>query len=130
MAVQNLVDPVPLFSLPLSKGGDLIVTFVYMAMLVDEENDPILDDNGKEQFVATDYPDGSVLTFTIEHSAGDVEQIAVISGSEAVVVIDKLLVNPIKNNALWRAILTDIDDLDIPFCNGFITRYDGRPPIS
>lgn len=126
--MTNLFDPPPIFTLPLSKGGDLHVTFVYKPLLTDEGGDPVLDDDGNRQYVVADYPDGASVAMAIETDGDLVTADAEIAGALATVWEDTTVADPIKSGSLWRVTITFADGLDQVMCNGTVTRYDGKKP--
>lgn len=117
-----LFDPPPSFDLPLSKGGDLIVDFIYRPLLTGTDGDPVLDVNGKKQYPVTDYPTGAVVVMQIDPN---ISQSAVITGHHATVTVDHALTDPIKPGRLWRQKITYSDGRDVVLCNGKVIRKDG-----
>jgi hypothetical protein len=123
--MTKLFDTPTVFELPLSKGGDLYVTFVYKPLLVNEDGDPILDGNGKRQYVESDYPTGSTVQLVIDGTTPIVVD-GEITGSQAVFWEDKFSVDTAKNGKLWRVVLTYEGGLDQVLCNGTVVRADGQ----
>lgn len=120
-----LFDPPAIYELPLSKGGDLYVTFTYMPLVVDANGDAILDAKGNKQYAEADYPSGASVVFTID-SDPQITADATIVGSKAIVLVDKADVDTVKPSKLWRAVITYVDDSrDVVMCNGTIVRSDG-----
>lgn len=120
MAVQPLYGVPPRTVLPLVKGEDVSVEFVYKPMVLDNQGDPVLVD-GEPQFVEDDFPEGSILTLVIEPSVSGLAQ---IDGSRASVSIDHTAVDKIRAGSLWRLILS-VNGLDRVLINGRTTRSDG-----
>lgn len=120
MAVQPLYGVPPKAILPLVKGEDVEVDFVYKPMVLDEDGDPVLVD-GEPVYEEGDFPAGSVLKLVIEPS---VSGTAEIDGSRAKVNIDHTAVDRIRPGSLWRLVLT-VDGLDRVLLNGKTTRSDG-----
>lgn len=120
MAAQPLYAVPPKTTLPLVKGEDVSVEFVYKPMVLDSNGDPVLA-GGEPQFAEDDFPAGSTLTLIIEPSASGT---AVIDGSRASVVIDHTVVDKIRAGSLWRLVLT-VNGLDRVLINGRTTRSDG-----
>jgi hypothetical protein len=125
--MTNLFDPPKVYELPLSKGADLFVVFIYKPLLTDENGDPILDENGQRQYVETDYPAGSNVRLRIEHpdeDGSDLKFNATIEGSRATVHEDFAVADLIPKGVLW-AVNVNFDDHDVVMCNGKTVRYDG-----
>jgi hypothetical protein len=121
-----LFDPAATYELPLSKGGDLYVTFTYMPLVVDGNGDPVLDAQGKKQYAEADYPTDAAVSFAID-SDPPIATVAAIDGSKATVLVDKAEADTVKNGKLWRTVITyaGVDSRDVVMCNGTIVRYDG-----
>lgn len=124
--MANLFDPPQVFTLPLTKGRDLHCTFVYKPLVVDEDGEPVLDEDGNPQYVATDYPEGATVRLIIEAGDEDVTGTATVVGPRAIVHIDHLLVDPVLKGKLWRTVVTYADGLDNVMCNGQTARSDGK----
>lgn len=123
--MTNLFEPPPVFALPVSKGGDLHVTFVYKPLLVNENGDPVLS-GGQKQYIETDYPDGSSVQLVIETDGEPITADATITGSKATVHEDKAVADEVKNAKLWRVVITFADGFDQVMANGTTVRYDGK----
>jgi hypothetical protein len=121
--MSNLFNPPPSFALPLSKYGDLDVTFVYKPLVVDGSGNPILDGNGKYQYAVANYPNGATVSLNID---GLSPIVATITGSQAAVFADHLVVDPVAKNAFWAAVITYANGKDQVMCNGQVTREDGK----
>lgn len=113
------------FSLPLSKGGDLFVEFVYMPAKLDSGGNVVRDDQGNIVYETKDYPQGSTVTLTIEGSPKVVQQ-ANISGEVAKVLVDHTKLDSIQYSVLWRLVLTNKDGIDTVIANGYTVRRDGE----
>jgi hypothetical protein len=122
--VTTLFDPPPVYDLPLSKGGDLRVDFIYQPLVVDEDGAPVLLD-GELQYETTDYPVGASLRLVID-STPPIEADAVITGSVASVRVDKAETDPVPGRVFWRAVLTFGDGTDVVARNGRTVRKDGK----
>lgn len=125
VAVRQLFSEPPAYKLPLSKGNDLLVKFVYKPLVVDGAGDPVLDVSGKKQFVEAPYPAGSTVSFILE-SEPEVSFAAEITDSVAVILGDHLAIDDIKNGTLWRVVITYADGVDKVMCNGMVIRADGK----
>lgn len=104
-----LFTPPPLFALPLTKGGDLHVDFIY-----------------KAQYEIADYPDDAVVKLVIDTEPELTEVTATITGSRATIHLDYTAADLIKKGLLWRLILTTADGIDTVIVNGVTTRADGK----
>jgi hypothetical protein len=125
VAVRQLFSEPPAYKLPLSKGNDLLVKFIYKPLVVDGAGSPVLDANGKKQFVEENYPVGSSVSFFIDSEPPVVFE-AEITESVAVVLGDFLAIDGVKNGALWRVVLTYPDGVNKVMCNGIVVRADGK----
>jgi len=121
--MSTLFPPPPVFDLPLSKGGDLFVRFVYKTVVVDGDGEPVLVD-GQYQFEEADYPGGATVALTID-TDDPVRAVADISGSDAVVQVDYTELDAVKPGKLWRLVITYADGRDEVLVNGKIIRKDG-----
>ena len=100
--------PAPqVFTLPLSKGGDLSCEFVY-----------------KPDDTEADWPAGATVTLTID-AATPITSDATIDGSTATVLVDHAEVDGVKNGTLWRLVMTTTDTIDTVMANGKVARKDG-----
>ena len=123
--MAKLFEAPPAFQLPLSKGQDLSVRFVYKPLVVDGFDEPVLDVDGNRQYAEADYPAGATVTLTID-SDTPVSSAATISGSEAAVLVDHLLIDDILRGKWWRLVISYTDGLDRVICNGQTVRADGK----
>ena len=121
MAVQSLYGVPPKATLPLVKGEDVDVDFIYKPMALDENDEPILVD-GEPVYEEGDFPDGAVLSLVIDPN---IVGVAEIDGSRAKINIDHSRVDRVRVGALWRLVLT-VDEFDRVLMNGKITRSDGQ----
>jgi hypothetical protein len=120
--VTPLFDPTPRFDLPVSKGGDLLVDFVYKPQLVDGDGEPVLDGEGKPQFAVADYPAGATVRLVIEASP-EVTADAAISGHLATALVDFTIVDTVRHKTPWRVVMT-VDGIDQVLANGKVARHD------
>lgn len=107
-----------------------MVNFVYKPLLIDGNGDPILDGEGKKQYVVANYPDGSSVQLIIELDADGDEEIvleATIVDSVATVHGDYVPLRSVKTGRLWRSVITYADTINKTMCNGIVVRYDGKP---
>ena len=125
MAMKPLFKPTPSFSLPLSKGSDLVATFVYKPLLVDEGNEPILSESGKRQYVVADYPEDTIVELIIDHT-DEILFIAEIDGSEATITGAYEETDRAANGLTWRARITYASGIRKVMCNGIVLRADGK----
>jgi hypothetical protein len=125
MSSPTLFPPPQVFALPLSRGGDLHVDFVYKPMVLDPAGDPVLV-GGQPSYQVADYPAGAVVTLTIDTDPRIIA-VAAITGPHAIVHIDYLAADQIPARVLWRCVLTTTDGLDTVIANGTTTRHDGKP---
>lgn len=121
MAVQPLYGVPPKALLPLVKGEDVEVDFIYKPMALNSSGEPLLVD-GKPVYEEGDFPEGATLMLAIDPN---VRGVATIDGSHAKINIDHALVDRIKVGALWRLVLT-VEDSDRVLLNGKISRSDGQ----
>lgn len=111
--MTNLFDPPRTFTLPLSKGGDLLVGFRYMPKV-----------NG--EYAESNYPTGSSVELVIETDDDPIVAQAEIEGSLATVWVDKAVADTVKKGKLWRAVVSYSSGLDQVMANGTVTRNDGK----
>jgi len=123
--VNKLFKEPPAYKLPLSKGNDLLVKFVYKPLLVDEFGDPVLDVNGNKQYFEDNYPVGATVSLTIDSEPPVIFEAEII-GSVAVVIGDFLALDDVKNGALWRTVINYPDGINKVMCNGIVIRADGK----
>lgn len=120
--MANLFDPPSKLTLPLVKGQDVDIEITYKVLLVDGGGEPILDGNGKRQFVVTDFPAGATVSILVEPAvtaAGDID------GAKARLRLDHTLVDKTRDQTLWRVTMTESDGLDTVLLHGTTRRYDG-----
>jgi hypothetical protein len=60
MSSPTLFPPPQVFALPLSRGGDLHVDFVYKPMVLDPAGDPVLV-GGQPSYQVADYPAATAM---------------------------------------------------------------------
>lgn len=122
--MAELFSSPQVFDLPLSKGGDLYVDFIYKPLVVDEQGNPVLV-NGQRQYEVADYPDGATVKLVIDADEPIVID-ADITDSHAICWEQSDVVDMIPKGKLWRAIVTYVNGLDVVLCNGVTTRRDGK----
>lgn len=119
--ITNLFDPPPAYTLPVSLGMDIIVTFV--------NNVP-----GSDPPVPVDFPDGVTVTLAIgKQGLTLAEGVATITGPNAVCRIPFASADTVKTGTPWRCVVTlpesAVPDPDIPVpivpINGGVERFDG-----
>lgn len=115
-----LFEPPQQFELPLTRERDLLVDFLYKPLVVDVDGEPVLA-NGQRQYVLANYPAGAVVKLEID-SATPVSATATITGHHAEVLVDRLVVNPIKKAVPWRARITYTGGVDDVLCEGLTAR--------
>ena len=119
----NLFDPPTSVTLPLVKGEDVDVEISYTLVVVDPTTGvPILDSDGEQQYIVTNFPTGSTVRLIIEPN---ITANATITGSSARMLIDNLQVNGVRNGTLWRIVLTEVDTTDRVILHGQTKRFDG-----
>lgn len=121
-----IINPPPVFELPVSKGGDLKADFVYKPLVVDGDGEPVLDIDGNRQYEITDYPVGATVKLVIDTSTPTIGT-AVITDAHAVILIDRVACDTVDDYTLWRCVLTYSDGYDQVICNGQVIRSDGVP---
>jgi hypothetical protein len=124
--MANLFEPPPIFTLPLSKGGDLYFGFIYKPLVVDEDGAPVLTGGGQRQYAVADYPDGATVALIIDNDDTTITVDADIAGPQATVWEDKAVADTVKGGKLWRVVLTFADGFDQVICNGKTVRKDGK----
>ena len=112
--MATLFTPPPVYGLPLSKGGDLLVNF----------RNKVPDSDPPEY---EDYPVGVALLLVID-TAEPVEAEAEISGSVATVRVESEVVDTIPKGKLWRCVyqMAGSPTTEIIVANGLTERHDGR----
>lgn len=120
--VTLLYSTPPTATLPLAKGEDVDVEFIYKEPLTDGSGDPILDPDGNLQFVDAPFPDGATVTLYVEPTASAA---ATIVGSVARATIDHTDVDRVPDCSLWRLVMT-VAEVDRVLINGTVQRFDGR----
>lgn len=108
--MTNLFEPPPKYTLPLSKGGDLVVDF---------RNDP----NNDEDYV--DYDSGVTVTLIVETDPA-LEVEADITGHHAVVKIESTVADTIPTGTVWRLIHSSPTDpsTETVAAYGKVKRFD------
>lgn len=109
-----LFDPPPVYSLPISRGGDLIVDFKNK-----------VPDSSPATY--EDYPVGVTVVLVIDTDA-PVTATAAISTHHAVVRIESEVADTIPKSKLWRCIyrVAGSPVTDVIVANGQTERHDGK----
>lgn len=112
--MTTLFKPPPVYGLPLSKGGDLIVDF--------RNKVP-----GSDPPAYADYPDGVQIKLVIDTDT-PIQATAVMSTSHAVVRVESEVADTIPGGKLWRCIYQQAGSptTDKVAANGRTERYDGK----
>lgn len=111
-----LFNPPQSYEIPVSLGGDLLITF----------RNRVPDSNPIEY---TDYPENSSLKLIIGKGDTAIQINGVMNGSDAVFRLESEVVDTIKSGLSWRLIFSlaeegePIDDIVI--INGRMVRVDG-----
>lgn len=111
--MANLVSPPAVFTLPLSKGSDLVVDF--------QQVDP----NNPTSFI--DYATGTTVALVIDASPQIIVN-ATISGHDALVRMESEVADTVATMTLWRLIVTipGSPATETVAVNGTVARFDGR----
>ena len=117
MTSPNLFPPPPVFSLPVSLGADVQVTFRNMTP-------------GSDPPVYVDYPPGVGVSLVVGKSGATVaEAAAVISGSDALCEIPFATADTLKAGLPWRCVVSVPDGSggvdSVVAVNGVVVRFDG-----
>lgn len=109
-----LFTPPPVFGLPLSKGGDLVVDFMNKVP-------------GSNPAAYTDYPEGVAVMLMIDTDT-PIQAAATISTYHAVVRVESAVADTIRPGKLWRCIyqLPGDPTTEIIAVNGRTERHDGN----
>lgn len=109
-----LFNPPPIYGLPISKGGDLIVDF--------KNKVP-----GSNPATYADYPDGVVVVLAIDTDT-PITATAEISTYHAVVRVESEVADTIPKGRLWRCIYQapGSPTTDVIVVNGLTERHDGK----
>lgn len=99
---QDLIKRKPWYTLPLTEGDDLTVTFTYMEELLDGDGAPILDSNGQVQYVETDYPPGVSVRLEIDTHPVQTVINAIVDGQDALVHASHTATDHIPPGLDWR----------------------------
>lgn len=109
MPLTNLFSPPSKFALPLSKGSDLNVEFLY--------EDP--DNEGS----FLNWPVGVQVWLYID-STPQIASQATIIAHRAIIAVQSELTDPVKRGVLWRLVVRN-GTVDNVACNGTVIRSDG-----
>lgn len=109
-----LFNPPPVYGLPLSKGGDLIVDFLNKVP-------------GSDPVAYEDYPSGVAIVLKVDTDT-PITATAVITTHHAVVRVESEVADIIPAGKLWRCIyrVTASPATDIIVANGKTERHDGK----
>lgn len=126
--MTDLLYPVaPKAILPLVKGEDVDVEFIYKVLLVDGDGEPILDDSydpPRRQFVVTDVPEGATVILVVDPNIES--EPAEIDGSVIRPAISHTLVDRTPDCTLWRLVMTPEGGRPRVLVNGITQRFDGQ----
>lgn len=113
MATPLITTP-PIYSLPFSKGGDLVVTFRNK-----------VPGSSPAEYMA--YPDGVVVRVEIDTDV-PITATATIAAENATVRIESEVANAIPAKKLWRCLYVapGSPTTEIVVANGLTDRYDGK----
>jgi hypothetical protein len=109
-----LFDPPPVYGLPISKGGDILVDFKNKV-------------RGSNPATYEDYPDGVSVVLVIDTDTA-ITATATISTHHAVVRIESEVADLIPAGKLWRCIyrVAGSPVTDVIVANGKTERHDGK----
>ena len=113
----------PVFDLPLTKGDDLSVRFVYKAPVLDNDGQPVLV-NGKRQYVIADYPEGATVALEVDLRPTPLVCDAGVEGHDAVIHESYSVVDNIPKGVAWRVKITFADGLTKVAAYGKTVRND------
>lgn len=110
-----LIKTPPIYSLPFSKGGDLVVAF--------RNKVP-----GSNPAVYQDYPDGVAVRLVIDTDT-PITATATIEGEYATVRVESEVADTVVAKKFWRCIYQapGSPTTEIVVTNGLTDRYDGKP---
>lgn len=97
-----LYNSAAVYDLPLTKGDDLALRFVYCELHVDENGDPILDGKGRAQFEVKDYPEGAAVRLEIDTRPDQLVIDAVIDGHDAMIHAPAEVVDKVPGRIAYR----------------------------
>lgn len=106
-----LFTPPLLRGLPLSHGGDLLLTLV-----------------SRTGGMPVDWPATMAITLTVDSPGGPVTAAAVMDGPHARLRLDAAVCDTIPTGAAWRAVGGCPPEDDVVLINGTVVRYDGTTP--
>lgn len=109
-----LFPPPPIYGLPLSKGGDLIVDFLNKVP-------------GSSPTAYVDYPDGVAVSLVIDTDIPIVAD-AAVDTHHAVVRVESEVADTVLAGKLWRCIyqIPGSPTTEIIVTNGRTERHDGK----
>lgn len=97
-----LYNSAPVYDLPLVKGDDLALRFVYCELHVDDDGEPILDSKGRAQFEIADYPEGVTVQLEIDTRPDPLVVEAEIDGHDAMIHVPAAVADAIPARIDYR----------------------------
>lgn len=119
-----LFNSAPIYDLPLTKGDDLALRFVYCELVVDDNGDPVLNSKGLAQFEIADYPDGAAVQVEIDTRPTPQVFEASISGHDATIQASSATIDLIPARLPWRVQIIFTDGLTKVGAHGKTVRND------
>lgn len=119
-----LFNSAPVYDLPLTKGDDLALRFVYCELVVDDNGDPVLDSKGLAQFEIADYPDGASVQVEIDTRPTQQVFEAEIAGHDATIRVPSATMDLIPARLPWRVQIIFADGLTKVGTHGKTVRND------
>lgn len=119
-----LFNAAPVYDLPLTKGDDLALRFVYCELVVDDQGEPILDSKGNAQFEIADYPEGTNVQVEIDTRPTQQVFDADISGHDATIQVSADTMDLIPARLPWRVQIIFADGLTKVGAHGKTVRND------
>jgi hypothetical protein len=120
VAATNLFAPPAVYTLPLTKGRDLVIDF--------KQKMP----DGEGVLVYTEYGEGVEVLLIIDTAPEPIVAEAVIDGYHAVVKVESDITDDIPGGTYWRCLVSIPDNgseattTDLVPCNGRVSRFDGK----
>lgn len=119
-----LFNSAPVYDLPLTRGDDLALRFVYCVLHVDDNGDPILDAKGRAQFEIANFPDGAAVKLEIDTRPEPLVINAVIDGHDAMIRAVAATVDAVPGRIAWRVKIIFADGLTKVGTHGKTVRND------